>query len=665
MLTERQKSILSLLLHAEDGLTTEWLAQKLGVSSKTIRADLQALSERLVQSGEAIIRKKPGVGISLEVRPGRHAGFNALISSGERSWGDFDDRRHYILRRLLFLKDGEAVTETSISETLLVSRTSIKNDLAAITDQLLRYNLRLCKRKNRGITLQGREFDKRTALAKLFLAVARTKGIANARLTSGLTTAQELAFQHLFPFFDYRPIVEIIRELERKASYTIEHNNFVTLAVYCALSVFRYRAHLVIKLNDDQQRQMVQAPLPETISMVERRVASAYGVHLPPAELFYIYMYVLASGVCEADGMDAQRKAIADSAKFQQFSGEVLETIQNILGMELEHVDALIDSIKLHLSGVICRLKCGIRIQNPLLQDVKESYPSFFGAAWATSVLFEKHYHLTVSDDEIGFLAMYIGTAAKSRKHCVRTCVVCNYGVSVSGLISEQLRRAVPELEIKDILSAERFRSVPEHELVRWDMVISTVESVGHFLPVVNVNSILKSRDLQRISDMAERIMRRSPCGHEGHGEAEGLFHPELIFLHFPCKNKTEAILRLCEELSASGHVAPEFTESVLARERTVSTEVGFGVAIPHGNPQTVFSSAIAVALLKDPIKWAGEDVDVIFLIALSSRQLESQPHIARGFYKTLALLLDSTEMQAKLRALATPQDICGYLNDN
>ena len=93
----------------------------------------------------------------------------AFLQMDAQELGGEDDRKFYMLRRILCTGPGHVLTETRLSEELFVSRSSISRELDAIIPWLGNYNLQVEKRRNHGISLNGKEFDKRRAIAELFL----------------------------------------------------------------------------------------------------------------------------------------------------------------------------------------------------------------------------------------------------------------------------------------------------------------------------------------------------------------------------------------------------------------------------------------------------------------------------------------------------------------
>ncbi len=57
----------------------------------------------------------------------------------------------------------------------------------------------------------------------------------------------------------------------------------------------------------------------------------------------------------------------------------------------------------------------------------------------------------------------------------------------------------------------------------------------------------------------------------------------ERISLQSNAADKADAIRKAGELLVASGCVLPEYVDGMLAREQSMSTSLGNGVAIPHG----------------------------------------------------------------------------------
>ena len=78
-----------------------------------------------------------------------------------------------------------------------------------------------------------------------------------------------------------------------------------------------------------------------------------------------------------------------------------------------------------------------------------------------------------------------------------------------------------------------------------------------------------------------------------------------------------EVVEELANALYRLGYVEKQYAHSAILREKMASTSIGSGIAIPHGDPDFIKDSAIAVATLKQPLEWGTDQVNLVFLMAV------------------------------------------------
>ncbi len=91
---------------------------------------------------------------------------------------------------------------------------------------------------------------------------------------------------------------------------------------------------------------------------------------------------------------------------------------------------------------------------------------------------------------------------------------------------------------------------------------------------------------------------------------------PDLVRLNAQAAGKEEAIQQAGELLVQAGRVLPGYVNGMLARERTMSTYMGNGVAIPHGefdNRADILQTGISVVQFPDGVEW--EDGERAYLV--------------------------------------------------
>jgi mannitol/fructose-specific phosphotransferase system IIA component len=102
-----------------------------------------------------------------------------------------------------------------------------------------------------------------------------------------------------------------------------------------------------------------------------------------------------------------------------------------------------------------------------------------------------------------------------------------------------------------------------------------------------------------------------------------GILALDRIKLGATAVDKADAIRQSGELLVQSGCVQPAYVNGMLAREATMSTYLGNGVSIPHGefeNRADILQTGISVLQLPDGVEWEdGEKAYLVIGIAASS----------------------------------------------
>jgi len=94
----------------------------------------------------------------------------------------------------------------------------------------------------------------------------------------------------------------------------------------------------------------------------------------------------------------------------------------------------------------------------------------------------------------------------------------------------------------------------------------------------------------------------------------------EMVLLGAQAASKVDAIRQAGEVLIKAGCVAPSYVDGMLARERVMSTYLGNGIAIPHGelaDLQSVYRTGVSVLQLPEGVEWeSGERAYLVIGLA-------------------------------------------------
>lgn len=92
----------------------------------------------------------------------------------------------------------------------------------------------------------------------------------------------------------------------------------------------------------------------------------------------------------------------------------------------------------------------------------------------------------------------------------------------------------------------------------------------------------------------------------------------DTVRLNVPATDKESAIRLAGELLVQAGHVTPSYVDGMLAREQTMSTYIGNGVAIPHGqfeNKESIHSTGISVVQYPEGVVWDADEDETAYLV--------------------------------------------------
>jgi PTS system mannitol-specific IIA component len=140
------------------------------------------------------------------------------------------------------------------------------------------------------------------------------------------------------------------------------------------------------------------------------------------------------------------------------------------------------------------------------------------------------------------------------------------------------------------------------------------------------------------------------------------LLDERSIRLDATARDRDDAVVQVGQALLDVGAVGPEYIASMLQRERTVSTYLSEGVAVPHGmlaGGRFVTRDAIAVLRFPNGVDWGeAEQEDVRVCIGIAAT---GTGHIAL-LARLATILLDPVAAQ-RLRAAETSKEVYALLD--
>ena len=274
-----------------------------------------------------------------------------------------------------------------------------------------------------------------------------------------------------------------------------------------------------------------------------------------------------------------------------------------------------------------------------------------FSVVSLASSILEKKLGFTLSDDEIGFILIHFQAALERHNLSKKIAVVYNCGLASAMLIENQIKINLPTFDVIELIN---IHDLKKEYLRHFDFIIATMELDMKDIPSVVISPVADFGDIQRIKQTFEKLIRnvkesRFPYLIQA-------ISADTILVHEKCKTKEDILKKANEILLKKGYVEEEFFESVKNREKISSTEIGNGIAIPHGSDKYVKQTSIVLITLEDAILWRDDMVSVILFTAVSFEQKDTMRRLLKDLYH----LISSESFIEKIQKAASIEEILG-----
>ena len=576
-------------------LPQDELAQRLSVSTRTVRADITALNALLAAHGAQFILSR-GNGYQLRVDDAsRYQRLEVVHPRGLRIPRSSQERVHYLVVR--FLTSAFSLKLEDLADEWFVSRATLQGDMVDVREWLLRYHLTLETRPRHGMKLFGSEVSIRACLTDLLWDLsqqdtASPQLVADA-LNAGVPEQLTVVLHDIFTRFAIR--------------LTDEGERFIRL--YCAVSVRRIsEGYPLPEFSADDVDERVRDAAREVVQVLQQLA----GKPLSLSEESWLRVHIAARQV--QDAAPSVINADDDEALVLYILHYVNSHYNyNLLDDAQLHADLLT-----HIRTMITRVRYQIMIPNPLLDNIKQHYPMAWDMTLAAVSSWGKYTPYTISENEIGFLVLHIGVGLERHYNVgyqrnPRVLLVCDAGNAMVRMIEAVLQRKYPQIDVAGTIS---LRDYEQRENVVEDFVISTARIAEKDKPVVTIAPFPTDYQLEQIGKLV-LVDRTRPW----------MLNKYFDAAHFRVINEPvdrQTLFReLCGQLEQEGFVDAAFLNSVVEREAIVSTMLGDGIALPHSLGLLAKKTVVYTILAPQGIRWGDETAQVIFLLAISKSEYE------------------------------------------
>ena len=590
---QRLAQLFSLLQN--ETLPQDELAQRLSVSTRTVRADITALNALLLPYGAQFMLIR-GSGYRLNVDdPTLYQALAETTPKAQHIPRTAQDRINFLLIR--FLTSAFSLKLEDLADEWFVSRATLQSDMVDVRERFQRYQLTLETRPRHGMKLFGSEVSIRACLTDLLWEHAQQDGLPLPVDKGGLSAEGSARLA--------RELQEILTR--HHVRLTDEGERFIRL--YSAVVVRRAsEGYPLAEFSAEDVAQNVRDAARELVGMLQQLAGKA----LSAAEEEWLCVHLAARQVQDVD--PGTISADDDEALVNYILRYInTQYNYNLLDDAQLHADLLT-----HIKTMITRVRYQIMIPNPLLDNIKQHYPMAWDMTLAAVSSWGKYTPYAISENEIGFLVLHIGVGLERHYNIgyqrqPRVLLVCDTSNAMVRMIEATLQRKYPQLEIAATLSQREYELL---EAVAEDFVISTVRIGEKDKPVVTIAPFPTDYQLDQIGKLV-LVDRTRPWMLDKYFD-----EAHFRVIDTPIDRQT-LFAELCQQLQEEGFVDAGFYDSVVEREAIVSTMLGDGIALPHALGLLAKKTVVYTVIAPNGMVWGDETAHIIFLLAISKSEYE------------------------------------------
>lgn len=627
-----------LLAQGKEYVSLQDLSEELRVSLRTIQKDIKVVKNVAVKYN-LIVHSFRGKGVQLQAEKEHQQQLGSVlqeISSGILNITETEIRRKNILLRLLTTSDYTSINK--LSEEHYVSKTSIVKSLDFIQDWLLEYRIKLI-RSHKGTVIQGKEPMIRKAISvvvKNLIEIEEAESWFEDEEIKYLSSYSVCKLKLLFPDVNIEKLRIILQNVEKEKGYQFTDVSYSGLMIHLLILIKRNKLGKVKQLNEEVD--ISSTYYYDITQSITNKVAAEFNIEISTGDEKYIYQYLMCSGIqLGMDQWQVEKYMENSSKKASLFALDLIKNISNHLHVPLYQDKELMFNLRIHCVAMFERIYYGKENKNPLLGDIKENYSGLFGVILLIIQDIDERIYKKITSDEVGYLTIHLQAALERVGTPKKAIIVCPEGIGFSRLIYSRVTKYIPLLKIIDIVPMNGIKDV---DLTEIDLVLST-KFLNIDKPVIVVSSFADLPDIKKINNHLLGI----DLFVKGNGLLR-LIDKKMFFFNQEFQNKEDIFVFLCKKMSSFGYVNNKFLESIVEREKTMSTEIGRGVAIPHGSKNHVKHSIVGVLTLKKPIKWDKTNVDCVFLLAINLDDIQLNKTMLNDLYN----VIDSEEKMSQVR---------------
>ncbi|WP_238916204.1 BglG family transcription antiterminator [Clostridium sp. YIM B02555] len=490
-LTPRQQFILNTVLN-EETFNIKRLHKDLDISERTILREISSINKRLKKNSVTIFNDE-NMNLSISGKKENIEDIKKSLEIVPIPWlFSKEQRQVVIICELLVSK--EPLKASYFSHKFNVVMGSISLDIDSIEERLISKNLCVIRKRSYGISIQGSEWNKRNALVELIFEFKPFEDLLAFLYDEKVDPIIKNFFNIIFGSEDIKLIKDILKDND--LGYLKGNDvKYFSLFIQLLLSIKKTKNGENIYLPNHIKENILSLEEYKKIQYLGELLQEK-NIHITEDELVYLCLYL-----SDYKYYISNEQFVESDINYENIAKEVTEEVSKKIHVNIAEDGQLIKDLAQHFRQTFYMLNLGLKVINPLINEIKEHYTNLYSVIKNTCRLIFSRYNLKIPPEEAGYITMHIAVAIQKQQAMlgnIKVLVICPSGIGSSRILCNKIKELFSEIGIIDVVSLHDINNTIDKN--NYDLILSTVPVnlkmkdnlivISHFMTETDIDKI-------------------------------------------------------------------------------------------------------------------------------------------------------------------------------
>lgn len=687
-LNNRSIAILGDLLSHSDYLKLKVLSEKYKVTDRTIRYDIQKISDFLEENGFERVENKHQFGVKLIMSERLKSFLQRYLKEQDAEVYFYSREERKNIMALMLLESDLPMTIRDFEKYFLISKNTVLKELDELESWFESVEIDMIRKPRIGIYIECSELKKRLAIMDIIDQTIGSEEVLNyVNERTAFTKLDHFKFDILFSKIDLEFLNDLIKTAEKNLDRYFTDEGYSNLMTHIALMIKRILLDKNVNLPKIKPEGLIYTREYIQARRLVQSIEKKYAIQVPEEETRFIALHLLGTQVLKTT-------VISDDGLGQAVD-EMIDGFIDIYKLDVkDERHELKVHLIMHLRPAIYRMAIGLKTKNPLHKQVLDEYEDLYANIDGLIKNLEIYLGFEIDEEEKTNITLHFGAFLEKIHYTPpdkpRVVLVCASGIGTASMIASQIKKLY-DCEIVKKLSARDVDSLKRQD---YDYIISTIninsmkaEDYIRINPMIlakdkellskylNQKRLKRDGDIEHLVDKLLQITKNyalvqdeSQLAYEFLMALKKKENPvkkqsveknlsdyltmDLIDTNVSAIDWKEAIAKGTYLLEVKDKITKAYTNQILDTIESLGPymAIGPGMFLAHARPDdSVLETSMSLITLDEPINFGHSEFDPIKLV-ITLASVDPKSHI-KALSELTDILLDEDSLQTILGA--------------